>query len=293
MTFIINLVEKNYIFQVSDRKLTRILNNKPIGYIDEQNKAVFFNNRMVFSYTGLAKINGKSTALWLAEKLSDVKVNSTSEAFNLIKEEATKAFQNIPNSQLLSLSFIAVGWVKLPDSSQFEPMLCRISNIFDDKGNPLPNIKRSFNIHWWLTPNIERSLVFFPAGQPISKHERVILSRLITRRVQKSGTPEEVICILINFVKELAENNSAIGKSLMGLCIPKRSVEQQSNMVLTQLPSSPIKINDNSASFFYVPEKKGQLIGYGPYFVDQGMATIDFTVKEKTSKNRLEPFGSK
>lgn len=116
---------------------------------------------MSFSFTGLAKINGKSTALWLAETISAVKVNSIPEAFNLIKEEATKAFQHIPDSHLIGLSFIAVGWVRLPDSDQFEPMSCRISNALDDKGHPPPNVRRSFNIHRWLAHNIERTLHFF------------------------------------------------------------------------------------------------------------------------------------
>ena len=73
MTLILSCIAKDYIVQVSDRRLslvTRVggrLNVKPIE--DKSNKAVVFCGALSFAYTGLANLQGKKTDVWLLDVL--------------------------------------------------------------------------------------------------------------------------------------------------------------------------------------------------------------------------------
>jgi hypothetical protein len=70
MTLIVSLANKDFVVQISDRRLSS--NGRLID--DESNKCgvVFcLNARMAFGYTGLARYKNFSTATWLLSVLHD------------------------------------------------------------------------------------------------------------------------------------------------------------------------------------------------------------------------------
>jgi hypothetical protein len=64
MTLVLTCLTARNVYQVSDRRLTRISNPEEI-MDDERNKAVFVG-RVSFGYTGLAEIGKERTDNWLA-----------------------------------------------------------------------------------------------------------------------------------------------------------------------------------------------------------------------------------
>ena len=62
MTFVLSCVTPEYVYQVSDRRLTW-LNGAQRGHVvdDERNKSVLVDGRIAFAYTGLAEIGADHT----------------------------------------------------------------------------------------------------------------------------------------------------------------------------------------------------------------------------------------
>src|SRR2546427_8471416 len=99
MTLILSLATPEFVIQIADRRLSslypggRIVPNK-----EEVTKQTVFCNRMVFAYTGLAKIGSVATDVWLAHKLAELPTESLSEAVIYVRDRATEAFRRIRHS---------------------------------------------------------------------------------------------------------------------------------------------------------------------------------------------------
>lgn len=100
MTLVLSIATPKFAVQVSDRRLTW---TDAMGGIriadDEANKQTVFHNRMVFAYTGLARIAEKSTDVWLAHTLAESPSDSLSDAVQHLRDRATEAFKiiNLPS----------------------------------------------------------------------------------------------------------------------------------------------------------------------------------------------------
>ena len=70
MTMLLACLTDELVYQVSDRRLTDVASSNVV-VDDESNKAVVVDGRMVFTYTGLAKIGSERTDLWLARVIGD------------------------------------------------------------------------------------------------------------------------------------------------------------------------------------------------------------------------------
>ena len=64
MTIVLDCFARDAAFQISDRRLTDAA-HPGVLIDDETNKALLLNGRVVFSYTGLASIDGQRTDEWL------------------------------------------------------------------------------------------------------------------------------------------------------------------------------------------------------------------------------------
>jgi hypothetical protein len=67
VTLVLSCIAPEYAVQVSDRCLTDLRTG--IAVEQEANKAVVLSNRVAFAYTGLARIEGKPTDIWLRDAL--------------------------------------------------------------------------------------------------------------------------------------------------------------------------------------------------------------------------------
>ena len=158
MTLILSVLTRDYVVQVSDRRLTDANTGVPLN--EPANKAIVFCGHFVFGYTGLARIGSVRTDMWLAERLL-AKGPSVQANLENVRDEATRAFRSVP-VQHKRHAFIGVGW------SHSKPALSVISNCIADDGHALENAQEEFRLNnvgfghgarcWWI-----------PVGQPVSE----------------------------------------------------------------------------------------------------------------------------
>lgn len=133
MTLVLSCIAPEYAVQVSDRCLTDLRTG--IAVEQEANKAVVLSNRVAFAYTGLARIEGKPTDIWLRDAL--VPHQSIGGAVQVIVDEATRAFRGIAGPQCRKhQAFVGAGWARFPHLGRaLRPFGVTISNAFDEEGH--------------------------------------------------------------------------------------------------------------------------------------------------------------
>lgn len=90
MTLVVGVLAREYAVLVADRRLTGLRSRLEE---DGRNKMTVYENRLAFGYTGLAKIGGQRTDLWLADVLS--KADGSGEAIRGLAARATETFQQL------------------------------------------------------------------------------------------------------------------------------------------------------------------------------------------------------
>ncbi len=139
MTLIVSLANKDYVVQVSDRRLSS--NGRLID--DESNKCgVLFclNARMVFGYTGLARYGAFSTDKWLLKALHESANPSYTivEILEKLKDKATETFNNhqalrgLSNNQK-SLAVMFTGFINIDGT--LKPGCAILSNYHNFSNN--------------------------------------------------------------------------------------------------------------------------------------------------------------
>ena len=88
MTLIVGAANPNFALQVCDRRVTM----SPTGEFvtDDAIKMVAFCNQMVFSFTGLAVMDGKKTVQWLSDELASLATHDLKVACEHVRRRATE-----------------------------------------------------------------------------------------------------------------------------------------------------------------------------------------------------------
>ncbi len=121
MTLILSCLTPACVIQVSDRRLSNVESRRALP--GEFNKAVCFTNRIAFSYTGLAKIDGKDTDEWLADALASG--DDENECLMAVRDRATEAFARLQAPLALKThAFVGVGWDKPARDEPWRPWIC-------------------------------------------------------------------------------------------------------------------------------------------------------------------------
>lgn len=141
MTLIMSLLSRDYVIQVSDRRFLWFEPDDKVRRIDdESNKSVLWAHLNAFAFTGIGNLGVKHrTDLWLARHLAKVEGGLPAEqadqghVFRAIAEAATEYF-NGPriariDRDLRRHAFVAVGWSRENDDSEFLPHMVRIGNF--------------------------------------------------------------------------------------------------------------------------------------------------------------------
>jgi hypothetical protein len=131
VTLILTCLTEDCAYQVSDRRLTSF--DPPRGLIDdESNKALFVNGRVVFGYTGISRINGEKTDLWLTRIAAAAHTTDMAAVARRIRDEATSAFKRMTfASRHKRHAFQGAGWFSKPDGSGLRPGAITIQNTID------------------------------------------------------------------------------------------------------------------------------------------------------------------
>jgi len=114
VTYILSCVTEDVVYQVSDRLFTSFA--PPYSVVEESNKAVLYENRMVFGYSGISHVGADRTDEWLARIVSAQPTDDLQGFLRGIAQQATVAFRQmpIPNAKKRH-AFSIVGWIPVND----------------------------------------------------------------------------------------------------------------------------------------------------------------------------------
>jgi len=237
---------------------------------DHRNKAILVNGHMIFGYTGLASMdNGKTmNDDWLLKILnesykSNPKASLTTTA-EYIAECATEALNHIHTSPINKLlAFVGIGWCKLPQSEELNPVYVIISNCHNEDGKWIFEAKPRFSVLPFTLPD-RMSVMLVSDGQQINRDIKARVLRLIKRCVERNTSPSSIARILVATVREVASSNNTVGRNLLVNSIPKAAVHIGRLNLIGSPPRHDI------TTFAYVPENTSILVQYGPYVFHYG-----------------------
>jgi hypothetical protein len=225
---VLSLATRNAIFQVSDRRLTRIRNG--IEVVNEYaTKQVVFGGDVVFGYTGVAQIAGRPAERWLAEQLStSARAETFDETVSRLITAANEAFARIgyPPTQKRQ-AFQAIGWFRSPAKPQWMPGVVTVENaLADDSLTWLPRVRSNFRGTIVRYELLRHRFTIDGIGLPIPAAERYTVWRHLRKCVARKDRQEEAILTgMVDAVRWLNTRHggqaSTIGRNLLATCIPK------------------------------------------------------------------------
>lgn len=267
MTLVLTSLSHEHILQVADRRLTL-----PDGslYDDDTNKAVFYCGRVAVAYTGLAIMEGKPTAEWIASCMKDAA--NTESAMREIAKRAEQHLKKIDVGDQ-RLAVVATGWGTYKGAQPPLPFICVASNFMNDQWNWEPSATRPVEVRYKFLPEKETHELFV-AGQNLTKAETKDLDRKLRRAVAHKITGKPLARLLGTALQYVASGHDArakrVGKGMIIHLLTKESiVSSKENSIVTPL-------TDHLPSFLYV-SKDGRTDPFqGPVVVCNGIVLGGF-----------------
>jgi len=206
---------------------------------DDRNKAVIFDGRLSWAFTGLADIGSEPTAEWLAKQLHAISKQSLSEFGSELAQSATEAFGRIRASPVQKRhAFIAIGW--WPTASMprtFEPVILTISNATADGQSWQERACERFSAYI-TRPEDGITLCF--AGQSVSKERLSRLKRSLKTFIERNALHASGD-LLIKEVQHMASINQYVGHTVILISIPRAALSESGQFhVLNQKPSAEV-----------------------------------------------------
>jgi len=250
LTLILSCLTRNYVVQVSDRRVVAVN-----GSWDEDraNKAIFFCGHSCFSYTGVARLEGRPTDEWLTERLGTAK--ALGDGIPLLQRKARDAVRAIPfpssvrpaeRPAIRRLAFVNVGfWFQGPPSDRrtkyrliradslneastesLYPVLTVVSNFFRPPDQWLPQADREFTVFQRMLDKDEDFTVF-SSGQQLRDEEFKRLTHDIRRCVERSTSGYPTARILARQVQAVSKRSRLVGPNVLCSLIPREAVLSQ------------------------------------------------------------------
>lgn len=271
MTLILSCATQEYVVQVSDRRLVTL----PDGQLrdDDTNKAVVFCGRMVFAYTGLAKLeNNEGTDVWLTKVLSDPSCRSLSDAVNTIRTRATETFQEIPlSAERKRHTFVGIGWTRNSLEEPFRPIICAISNYEDEQGNISSRARDEFTNRIFILQESD-TFDFLSTRQQLPANFKTELVRNVRRCVKRQCGPQPITRLLAVGIRKVAVDNKNVGDNLLAVSFPKSAIGSPDFLMVSGSPLIDVP------SFLYIPAHQTDGIEYGPNVACKGWGMTEFRI---------------
>jgi hypothetical protein len=275
MTLILACLTPKTIYQVSDRRITNLLNPDEI-LSDDQNKAVMIDSRFVFGYSGLSEMEGERTDTWLAKVISQSDTNDMAAVATHIRESANRAFQRTTGSKKnRRYAFQGVGWLRLRGESDFSPASLTIHNAIDPRtGMWLAEPMDEFQLNTRWPSSFPNYCVMESVGVIPSLAEKDAVFRLVRRCIKRhDSAPLAVREALIRSLRWLSTRHNTIGPGMMVVCLPKRGAEQAERTGRRLVSAGPY--SDVAPTFVYISASRSAKY-FGPHFVSKGLVLTDF-----------------
>lgn len=256
MTLILNYLSRDYVIQVSDRRLTRLDGTL---FDDRTNKATVFGNRVVFAYTGLAKMDLTRTDIWLNRVLNMPGTGSVSDAASVLCERATNYFRTFAYTPRAKRhAFVGAGWTRSRVDEDLKALLLTVSNFHSALGEEMSAAGRQFDIKATI-PSADQlpGLAAFP--QKLSRDELL----QVLADLQGESHPQAIALRLAEAIRLVASQDTTVGKGLLAVCIPKETAQERGDRVMYVGPLRPKEFGS-----VYFPEDSNDMVQYAPNFVE-------------------------
>lgn len=209
MTLILTCLTARNVYQLSDRRLTRI--SCPEDIIDdERNKAVFVG-RVSFGYTGLGEIGKERTNNWLARVISEGPTDDMAQVTERIRTAASMAFRSL-SKKYRHHAFQGAGWFRLKgEEDRLSPGIITVHNSIDEQtGGWLSESFDEFRTATQFPSKLVGGCVLNSVGVIPTAPEKDAVVRLIRKCVKhRTSTPATVINALIISMRWLSGATSA------------------------------------------------------------------------------------
>jgi hypothetical protein len=254
-------IASDFATMVCDRRLT--LPGPPARVAeDDAVKAVVWNYRAVFTYTGLAWLPRspsvaavrdpaparQPTNIWLAEVLS--LGDAFQDCLEHLQSEAQRALREmraVPEA-LRRQAFLAVAWLHI-DGGPLEPVIVDCHNFRDGRTFPV-NVTRLGTDYACLSSlELPRRVA--------TRHERAL------RDCHDRGLGADAVGrVLVYTVREVADRNIAVGRGVLEVSVPRRQVEAVEDGGNWALGAG--NPNPGNATFRYFPAGSDTGFAHGP-----------------------------
>jgi hypothetical protein len=232
MTLIVTCLTDEHIAQAADRRLTL-----PDGslYDDDTNKAVFFCGRVAVGFTGLAHMEGRPTAEWIALCMKDA--SQTEAAMNQVAERGEQHLGKIATPDK-RLTVVATGWATNRGMLPLRPFLCVASNCMTDSWGWELSAHDRMAVRYRFLEESSSHLVFV-AGQNLTREEEVHLNRSVRRAVEHGATGIPLARLAGETIQAVArggdERAKRVGRAMIVHLLSRKALSAGSSMVVAPL----------------------------------------------------------
>jgi hypothetical protein len=265
MTLIIGCITENYAVLASDRRFIELPSRRVVD--DNANKSILLCGHFQFGYTGLARLEGKTPDLWIADILG---AKPVSTYFETIADNATRVFKTLRiHPELKCHTFLGVGFSSVPGKpNTLRPLAITISNCMDKRGQIMRSANPRFAVQVSTIPP-RKPLLFVSAGQILNRDETIRLQRFLRRHITRGGGLNGVARLLASQIRLVAQRNRFVGKGLMVSALPRKAVGTTGFAMNLERRA----LFDDAPSAVYVPEDDVSPELYGPTSVCPNLHT--------------------
>lgn len=217
MTLVLSFISRDYVVQVSDRRLT---GSDGSLVSDTRNKGIVLEGNLSFAYSGLAMIGRTPTDLWLADVLASP---SEGDWVSNVATCATEAFRNIHlGAHLKRQAFIAVGWIN-PGSGQLVPAGIQISNAVGPDGVWKAAAADRFESGLYLLSDSQEFWLLPPIGARITSVSGKETVRSLRKGLRRGMSAIGVAQLLASVIRREASANRLVSESVLCVVLPRQA----------------------------------------------------------------------
>ncbi len=239
MTQILSCITRDYVLQVSDRRLVHEKDGTLAIYedceskADDQTKAIVINRTMIFAYMGWAKIEGQNTNEWFATVIKPfVDADQLHKGIFEVAHRATTFFksQRYPQEKKYH-AFIGVGWKRRRRDGRIIPAAVQITNAYDNQAQLLPRARCDFVVQEFALRHLRGGIKILEAGGYVNKARRLTLAQYLKWSYDLRAPLHALHSakVLAKEIRNLSDklrgedqrSVSPVGKNLLVICLPK------------------------------------------------------------------------
>lgn len=214
MTLIFGLASRHRILQVSDRQLTSIdeVTGVRTSVKAPATKSVVFENRAIFGYTGLSKLEGRRTDLWIADIISEVRDGDIMRAMELVRVSLERAFRPFRVRSPVYHAVLVSGFRPLGDGG-LQAFNASIANSPDER-----NPGRTFLGEIYDVPPGQMTLTQRPGW--LTENAFTALNRSLGRAGEHGNTMSAGTDLLVRAIRDVAADHMEVGADLISVSMP-------------------------------------------------------------------------